>query len=434
MSKPEKLEAWIALSLALGSRSARLKPLLEHFGTPERIFAATEQELRAVLPNLGAGALSALKYEKHEREVRRILQYCSRAGVAVLTPDQEQYPSALFAISEPPPVLYCLGKLPTPGKQPFVGVVGTRKMDAYGERAAYKLSFELAAAGAVVVSGLADGIDGVAAAAALDAGMPTIGVLGCGIDRVYPKHHKHLFSEVAEFGAVITEFAPGTPPNGRNFPIRNRIISALSEAVVVVEGDPISGALITARYALLQGKALFAVPGDVDCLRSKGCNLLLRAGANIALSAEDILAHFRFLYRDTMKLAPPDEAMQYVGVTPEKLRAHGVRTVSNKEARVKENTAKQRVGRKSREEKVEALSAKEGELHESAPSPEALHTLSPAERGMYESLPETPFTIDFLVGAGIAAKDAVAAMTLFEILGIVSSMPGGTYQKKSFDA
>ena len=433
MSKPEKLEAWIALSLALGSRSARLKPLLEHFGTPERIFAAKESELRAVLPSLGAGALSALHYEKHEREVRRILQYCSRAGVTVLTPDEEEYPSSLFAISEPPPVLYCLGKLPTPGKQPFVGVVGTRTMDAYGERVAYKLSFELAAAGAVVVSGLADGVDGVAAAAAIDAGMPTIAVLGCGIDRVYPKHHKQLFSEVAEFGAVVTEFAPGTPPNSRNFPIRNRIISALSEAVVVVEGDPISGALITARYALLQGKALFAVPGDIDCPRSQGSNLLLRAGANIALSAEDILAHFRFLYRDNVKLTPPAEAMQYVGVTPEKLRAHGVRAVS-KEARASENTAKQRVGRKSREEKVGALSAKDGDLHESAPSPEALHTLSSAERGIYESLPDTPFTVDFLVGAGIAAKDAVAAMTLFEILGIVSSMPGGTYQKKSFDA
>ena len=433
MSNIERCAAWIALSLALGPRSARLKPLLEHFGTPERIFEADREELLSVLPDLGKGALAALKYEKHEREVRRILEYCNHRGVTVLTPDMASYPCALMAIAEPPAVLYCLGNIPSLGKCPFVGVVGMRKADAYGERVAYKLSFELAAAGAVVVSGLAEGIDGVAAAAAIDAGAPTVGVLGCGIDRVYPKHHTRLYAEAAEFGAIVTEYAPGTPPNSWNFPVRNRIISALSEAVVVVEGDEKSGALITARHALLQGKPLFAVPGDVDCERSSGCNLLLRAGANIALSAEDVLSHFRFLYRDAAMLRAPADVMQYTGVTPEKLRAHGLHVAGSEARFEKENASRKTADKRS----VKVRQRDEHETHavrEATLTSEALATLTAAQRSIYDNLPDCPFTIDFLVGVGVPAKDAVAAMTLFEILGIVSSMPGGTYQKKTFDA
>ncbi len=425
MSNPTKREAWVALSLALGPRSTRLKPLLSHFETPERILAAEESELQSLLPDLGAGAISLLRFEKQEREVRRILSYCDKEGVSVLTPDMAAYPASLRAIAEPPAVLYCRGTLPQAGKCPFVGVVGTRSVDAYGERVTYKLSFELAAAGAVVVSGLAAGVDGIAAAAALDAGAPTVAVLGCGIDRVYPRHHTRLFSEVAEFGAVLTEFAPGTPPNAWNFPVRNRIISALSEAVVVVEAAEKSGALITARYALLQGKSLFAVPGDVDRARSAGCNLLLRAGANVALSGEDILAHFRFLYRDAVGLVLPADAMQYTDVTPEKLRAHGLRAAKNEESNDK---ATEHTREKSRK-KPQEDKAGDGELTAPVFDAEALRSLSPTERAIYERLPDVPFAIDRLVGDGITARDAVAAMTLFEILGIVRAMPGGTYKK-----
>jgi len=240
---------------------------------------------------------------------------------------------------------------------------------------------------------------------------------------VYPRHHTRLFSEIAEFGAIVTEFAPGTPPNAWHFPWRNRIISALSEAVVVTEGDEKSGALITARYALLQGKALFAVPGEVDREQCVGCNLLLRAGANIALSAEDILAHFRFLYRDAVGLTVPDEAMQYGGVTPEKLRAHGLRAVKG-EVRDEEAPKKVREVRKQPQDGRESIS-------EPSVLAQALATLSPTERDVYEKLPGEAFSIDHLVGGGIAPRDAVAAMTLFEILGIVTAMPGGIY-KKSF--
>ncbi|MBQ9802525.1 MAG: DNA-processing protein DprA [Clostridia bacterium] len=412
--------AWVALSLALGPRSARLKPLLKAFGSPAAILAAAPEDIRAVLPDIGKGALAALQGTKQEKETARILAYCRREGVEILTPDAPEYPAGLFAIGEPPAVLYCRGKLPVAGTRPFVGMVGTRTLDAYGERMAYKLSFELAASGAVVVSGLADGIDGIAAAAALDAGMPTVGVLGCGIDRVYPKHHARLYAEVAEQGAVVSEFAPGTPPYGWNFPMRNRIISALSEAVVVVEADEESGALITARYALVQGKSLFAVPGDADQVRSVGCNMLLRGGAMMALCGEDILSHFRFLYRDSMDMRVPDEVLQYTGVTPEKLHRHGLQEV-NAEAEPKARAKK---------EPREKAKKRETELPVAEISPAVLDSLSQGERAIYDKLPSTPFTIDLLVGEGIGAKEAVAAMTLFEILGLIASRPGGTYLKK----
>lgn len=425
MTQFDHRAAWVALSLALGPRSNRLKPLLARFGTPEGILDADEAALLEAMPDLGKGFLSRLKVDRQRSEVSRILTYCDRTGVTVLTPDGEGYPASLFAIDEPPAVLYCRGTLPRPGTAPFVGVVGMRDLDAYGERAAYKLSFELAAAGAVVVSGLAEGIDGIAAAAAVDAGTPTVAVLGCGIDRVYPKHHTRLAKEVVACGAVVTEFAPGTPPNGWNFPVRNRIISALSEAVVVVEADEKSGALITARYALLQGKTLFAVPGNIDNPRAVGCNNLLRAGAVMALSAEDILAQFRFLYRDSKEMHVPVEAMQYAGVSAEKLRAHGIVSVGEEKGTGKAPAPKS----KTQKSKASAPGAEGQAQTENVAA--ALATLNERQRQIYEMLGDAPFSIDHLAAQGIAAPEAVSAMTLFEILGLVTSHPGAMYRKRS---
>ncbi|MBQ3064513.1 MAG: DNA-processing protein DprA [Clostridia bacterium] len=419
MSTMNHKEAWVALSLALGPRSKRFAPLYAAFGSPEAILAATPAEIRKVLPDIGDGALAALSYERHVGEVRRILSYCQRAGVAILTPDEDAYPKSLLSIAEPPVVLYCRGTLPAFDERPTIGMVGTRSFDAYGERVAYKISFELAAAGAIIVSGMADGIDGICHAAALDADGLTVAVLGCGIDRVYPHHHTRLFAEIAEFGAVLTEYAPGTAPYHRNFPARNRLVSALSEAVVVVQGDERSGALITARHALLQGKSLFAVPGNIDSPLADGPNLLLRAGARVVLCAEDVLTHFRFLYKENIGAFVPDEAMQYSAVSAEKLRAHGVRAadepLKKERSRVKEKPYTQ--------------SDKREETPKSALLDEAIASLDTRQREIYALLPDAPFTADHLVAAGIPAGEAVATMTLFEILGIVSARPGGTYQK-----
>lgn len=419
MMERETLIEWIALANALGPRSKRLKPLLRAFHSPAGIFAAGEKALLDAVPDMGKGMLAKLVRGGDRSEAERILRYCEREGVVILTPAHKAYPACLFAIAEPPAVLYCRGKLPLPEGVPYVGMVGTRDADAYGERVAYKLSFEIAAAGAVVVSGMAHGVDGIAAVGALEEGGYTVAVLGCGIDVVYPKHHKRLSKEIMECGVVVSEFAPGTPPNARNFPIRNRLISALCEALVVVEADEESGSLITARYALLQGKSLFAVPGDIDKPRSMGCNLLLRAGARPVLDADDVLSHFRFLYRANMRV--PAEAIQYSALGEEIMRKYGIFTAKNEKKQKK-------VAVKAIKE--ETLPDDEARENERRLLDEVVATLDEARRNIYDMLPGEPFTVDVVVEAGIPAHEAIAAMTLFELYGLIISRPGGTYLKK----
>lgn len=426
--------SWVALAEALGPRSAHLLPLLARFGTPDAIFAADEAQILEACPTVKPSVLRLLcSTPPHGRAVE-IIKYCTRHGVKILCLDDTAYPAPLKAIAAPPAVLYVLGKLPSFGVTPAVGVVGARHLDAYGARMAYKLSFEMGAAGAAIVSGLAEGIDGIAAAAALEAGALTVAVLGAGIDRVYPKCHKRLFSEVAEFGAIVTEFSPGTPPNAWHFPMRNRIISALCDALVVVQAGENSGSLITARYALLQGKALFAVPGNADSPLSVGTNRLLRAGALLCTCTEDVLSHFHFLY-PALKLAVlPAETCQYSALLPEVLRAHGIAAPST------EGEAKSENKRRSRKESTapEAVSAPEeaeaADETDAAQVPpevlaEALNSLSAEERALYDRLPDGLFTVDVLVSAGASVAAAVGAMTLFEILGLVRTGVGGTYVK-----
>ena len=303
-----------------------------------------------------------------------------------------------------------------------VGVVGARKADAYGEQVAYKLSFEMAAAGAVIVSGLAEGIDGIASAAAINAGGETIAVLGCGIDIVYPKQHVRLAAEVAGRGCVISEFAPGTFPNGWNFPIRNRLISALSSAVLVVEAGEKSGALITARYAVVQGKVLFAVPGDITSPRSVGTNRLLADGALPALCAEDILNYFHFLYRGALRFAALPEAMQYSGLTPEALRSFGMRMTQPQEALTTEPSRKERKLReKEREQETVAV--------EQRPTAADVSSLTPRQKEIFSKLPEHTFSVDTLTAYGVPVSEAVSTLTVFEIYGLIRSVPGGMFVK-----
>ena len=419
-------QAWIALAEVLGPRSPFLKTLLRHFKTPEAILEADEAAIRLALPDIGKGMLSALVHKKTEKDAARIVSWCHRNGVRILTLDSEEYPSPLREIDEPPAVLYCRGRLPLLDGRLTVGVVGTRKSDAYGERVTYKLSFEMAAAGAVIVSGMAAGIDAIAAAAALNAGSDTIAVLGCGIDIVYPSKHTRLAAEIAEHGAIVTEYAPGTKPNSWNFPIRNRIISALSSAVLVTEAGEDSGALITARYALLQGKSLFAVPGDITSPRSVGTNRLLADGAIAALDAFEMLEHFRFLYRDAIRIERLPEAIQYSAITAEALRRFGLRL--SEDAKEKESASAHRekfVRRKKQKEDAqssELMAAKE-------PLPDT-SSLTPRQKELYDMLGDGTFSVDLLTARGVPVSEAVSTLTVFEIYGLIRSLPGGVFSKK----
>ena len=417
---------WIALAEILGARSPLFKPLLTAFTTPEAIFAASEEELRAALPDAGIGVLKSLLGKRTAETARGIALWCHQNGVRILPFDHKDYPAVLRELDEPPVLLYCRGRLPDLGTRACVGVVGPRRTDAYGEQVTYKISFELAAAGAVIVSGLADGVDGIATAAALLAGGTPVAVLGCGIDVTYPRHHARLLAECIERGAVLTEYAPGTPPNGYNFPIRNRLISALSDALVVTEANAESGSLITARYALLQGKTLFAVPGDIDRPRSVGTNGLIRSGALLALSGEDVLAHFRFLYPQLGASRVPLETLQYTEATAEKLRAHGIPSVLDDAAQdkiEKSHTVSAHSDKK-------APAAPSVEPPQSTVSAEALDMLDPRQRELYEMLPDGVFSLDHLTSQGVPSGEAAATLTVLELYGILCSCPGGTYRKQ----
>ena len=240
----------------------------------------------------------------HEKELcdksmdraKDILSWCKKEKVGIVTPEDYFYPDAFRVLPNKPMVLYYLGNFCDFDNRFTVGVVGTRHPSNYGIHAAKRISYDLARSGAVIVSGLASGIDAAAHRAALYHESFTVGIIGCGIDKVYPKENAELYEEVIRKGLLMTEYPPGTAPMGKNFPVRNRLISALSDAVCVIEGSEQSGSLITAEDALKQGKALYAVPGSIFARESAGSNFLLRIGAKPCLSAYDLVEDFRIRY------------------------------------------------------------------------------------------------------------------------------------------
>ncbi len=285
---------WIWLSLRCGAGSELGSILLERFGSPKAIYELDERALGAISA-LTPRQRQALCDHSTERE-KLILSYCERTGIGILTPEDGAYPSRLRAIYAKPLVLYYMGTLPAFDDGLQIACVGTRTCSHNGRGNAFCLGYDLALSGAVVVSGMARGIDTAAHYGALAAGGRTVAVLGCGMDHVYPPENRNLMREIAKHGTLITEFAPGCAPNAKNFPIRNRIISGLSQGTLVVEADLRSGSLITARSALRQGRDIFACPGGVGDSLSVGTNALIREGARLTTSAFDVLAEYESLY------------------------------------------------------------------------------------------------------------------------------------------
>jgi DNA processing protein len=221
-------------------------------------------------------------------DLEKYMAQVAAQGISILTWEDDLYPVRLKEIDQPPPVLYVRGALTTEDSW-AVAVVGTRRVSAYGRQVTEELASFLAANGVTVVSGLARGVDAIAHQSALKAGGRTIAVLGCGVDRIYPPEHTQLAEKMIASGALLSDYASGTPPEASNFPPRNRIISGLSMAVVVVEAGETSGALITAQFAVDQGREVFAVPGNILAPQSKGTNRLIQQGAHPLLSARDVL-------------------------------------------------------------------------------------------------------------------------------------------------
>ena len=277
---------WVGFNLVKGIGAVRLRMLLEHFGNLEVAWQASGD----VFAKIGLPQKSIEHFQRIRREVdlERVWERIVSQGISVLTWEDSAYPRRLKEIDQAPPLLYYRGELLNEDEF-AIAVVGTRRVTAYGRQVAEELAVFLAQNGLTVVSGLARGVDALAHDAVIKAGGRTLAVLGSGVDRIYPPEHRNLAQRIMAQGAILSDYAPGTPPDGINFPPRNRIISGLTLATVVVEAGETSGALITAAFAANQGRDVLAVPGNINAPQSKGCNLLIQQGARPYLRPDDIL-------------------------------------------------------------------------------------------------------------------------------------------------
>jgi DNA processing protein len=299
---------WIGFNLIKGIGAVRLQALIQHFGDLEVAWKASPADL--VEAGLGRKVIERVIQARAEVDLGKLWEKIESQGIKILTWQDESYPGRLKEIDQPPPVLYIRGEY-LPDDLFAVAIVGTRRVTAYGRQITEEISSFLAANGITVISGLARGVDAIAHQSTLKAGGRTIAVLGSGVDKIYPPEHRGLAGQMMERGAIISDYALGTPPDASNFPPRNRIISGLSLAVVVIEAGETSGALITAEFAAEQGREVFAVPGSILAPQSKGTNKLIQRGALPLLSMDDLMQALDLTrvgeQRAARKVIPADE-------------------------------------------------------------------------------------------------------------------------------
>lgn len=295
----DELKYWVWLNSLHGISPKKRLQLVQHFGDPRNVWSACEEELR-ILPFLSPGNIVHLLDKNIKKDSEKHLENIHKFGINLITIYDELYPEYLRKIYDPPIVLYIKGTIRR--DELAVAVVGSRKATYYGLRMAEDIAYELARNGITVVSGMARGIDSYAHNGALRTGARTIAVLGCGLDIVYPRENKELMEKIIGSGAVISEYVPGVEPSAYNFPARNRIISGFSMGVVVIEAGEHSGSLITANFALDQGREVFAVPGNANSLNSVGTNKLIKDGAKLVTGIEDILEELFFLSKVKRKV------------------------------------------------------------------------------------------------------------------------------------
>jgi DNA processing protein len=286
MAKMDSRIFWVALSLVPGIGPAKFRRLVDSLGSPEAAWMADSTQLASA--GLDRRAIDSLVSTRSRVQLQSEMDKLQRLKVRVMTQQDDDYPHLLQHIADPPPVLYLRGEL-RPEDDLSVAIVGTRRPTVYGRQAAELFARGLAEHGVTVASGLARGVDTYAHQAALEGGGRTLAVLGSGLDIIYPAENRRMAAEIVERGALISEFPLGTKPDGMNFPRRNRIISGLSTACLIVEAGDSSGALITAEFALEQGRDVFAVPGNIFSPASRGPNRLITDGAKPACRLEDIL-------------------------------------------------------------------------------------------------------------------------------------------------
>lgn len=411
---------WIWLATRAGLSDRGRMALLQRFADAEDIYYADAQGY-ATVEGLSQDALSAL-LDKSLVAAEQIVRDCRREDIQILTWQDALYPKRLKSIADPPVVLYYKGRMPEVDALPAVAVVGTRDASAYGLSAAKRLGYQIAACGGLLVSGVASGVDSLAMRGALSADATVIGVLGCGADVVYPASNRALYADTARQGCLLTEFPPGTPPIGWNFPKRNRIISGLCCGVLVVEAPEKSGALITARAAADQGRDVFVVPGNIDVPTCVGSNALLRDGAIAVSSGWDVMCEYEALFPGKItKNTTPARQSAY----PDEVQAQSAEPL--KVAQTLNTPAPK--ARKS-------IFGKKKEIDNAAATPyidaEKNQTPLTAEEETLVSLlgSEERLVDDVIAETDLPVGQVLAALTMLEIKGVIARLPGKRIVRK----
>jgi len=406
------LKYWLWLNSLHHMGAAKVFALIDRFGTPENVFFADDNDLRD-FEGLSRGQRDELLLRSLDR-AERILEQCDILSLRVMTLQDADYPERLKNIHVPPSVLFIKGRLPAMDEEAALSVVGARRATPYGLQVAGRLSYGLARAGMLIVSGLAEGVDAAAQAGALQAGAPAVAVLGGGADVVYPECNRRLYEDIAAVGALISEYPPGTRPLGGHFPVRNRILSGLSLGTLVVEAKEFSGALITARHALEQGRDVFAVPGNIDVPESAGCNRLLREGAQVVTAPADILQEYIALYphKITLTHERPPVLAGYNGkpISPEREQTALVaETVAAPEG-------------KPRKKDKKNLAPQAFDMSE------AIKDFTPEGKAIIISLANCDRHVDEIVEqTGLPASRILRELTMLELGGAVKALPGRRY-------
>ena len=406
---------WLTTAPMLSNRAKLL--LLEHFSSPEDVYYAQPDQLCLVegITRQQAESLS----DKSLARAEKVLADCARDGQFIVTMDDAAYPARLRDMYDPPVLLYGKGSMPLFDEEAAVAVVGTRKCSPYGTRAASQLGYELARQGGLVISGLAKGIDGAAHQGALRAGGFTAAVLGGGVDVIYPPENRRLYEDIAATGVLLSEYPPGTEPRGGHFPVRNRIISGLSLAVVVVEAPEKSGALITARLAAEQGRDVFAVPGNIDQPSFVGSNRLLRDGAIMVSSGWDILSEYEALFPDKIRkedapahqTAYPDEVRKAAEAEKPLLKVAQKLRLPRKNENLKKDLAPQGIDK--------TPCAPYSDVGSVRPK------LSPEEQTIVDALSGGQRLVDDVIAeTGLSTGKLLSSLTMLELKGIIKRLPG----------
>ena len=399
---------WLATRPDLNDRDKLA--VLEHFQDPEDIFYAEPEAFKEIdgLTVKGAEALQ----DKDLHPAGAILRECMDKNIHICTYYDGAYPGRLKNIADPPLVLYYKGHLPNLDGSPVIAVVGTRKATVYGMTTARRIGGQIARCGGIIVSGMAEGVDKAAITGALTSNGSTVGVLGCGVDRVYPTSNRSLYRDVEQYGCLISEFPPGTPPYRWNFPKRNRIMSGLANGVLVVEAPRISGSLITARQAAEQGRDVFVVPGNVDMPTCEGSNALLRDGAISVTDGYQVVGEYLNLYPESIRMDQASEPQMHRG---------------------KIENAPLKVAQKPRSpEKNPAFDSKTAKITIDNADKQPYSDIRDASRELNDDEQKIVAVLrsgeclvdDVIARTGLPAGTVLSALTMLEIEGIVVRLPG----------